>query len=201
MSDPQMGKSPFQIKNRGMKVDEMEMTRYPNRPESFSGERWYAVHTLPHVEHVASIHLRRQGFETFLPKIVVTRRHARRFQTRQEALFPRYEFVRLDLARHRWRSINGTTGVASVVMSGDLPSAVRQGLVEDLMACADETGVLDIEHGFSSGDSVRVVAGPMAGMVGTLVSLNPGGRVEILMSLFTGSVPVNVARDMLRPAS
>ena len=80
------------------------------------GARWYAFHTLPRAEGVAEAHLLRQGFEVFVPRVLVTRRHARKLETVKVAFFPRYGFVRLDLDRHRWRSVNGTTGIASLVI-------------------------------------------------------------------------------------
>ena len=32
------------------------------------GHRWYVVRTQPHSENKASVHLGRQGFETYLPR-------------------------------------------------------------------------------------------------------------------------------------
>src|SRR5437016_11201899 len=82
------------------------------------GERWYAVHTLPLRETYAEGHLRNQGFATFLPKRHKTVRHARKLRAVEAAFFPRYLFVVLDLARHQWRSVNGTYGVSRLVMRG-----------------------------------------------------------------------------------
>src|SRR5258706_16252721 len=75
------------------------------------GARWYAVNCLSNREFLASSQLRNQGFRTFLPRRLTTRRHARKFDTVMRPLFPGYLFVQLDLSRDRWRSINGTLGV------------------------------------------------------------------------------------------
>ena len=81
-----------------------------------SGERrgaetrdWYVVHTQPHAEDKAIFNLRRQGFETYLPKYLRTRRHARRTEQVARPLFPRYLFVALDLAVQPWRAIQSIT--------------------------------------------------------------------------------------------
>jgi len=163
------------------------------------GGRWYAVHTLPRAEGTAEAHLRRQGFEAFLPRIARTVRHARKLEKIKAPLFPRYGFVRLDLARQRWRSVNGTTGVASLVMGRDLPLPVPAGVVEALIACVTRDGVVDLDHGFRPGDSVRLIAGPFAGQLGILTQLDDRGRVEMLLSLMAGKVRLKVARDMLEP--
>ncbi len=161
--------------------------------------RWYAVRMLARSEGLAEHHLVRQGFEVFVPKILVTRRHARRLETVKAAFFPGYGFVRLDLLRHRWRSVNGTTGVANLVMGRDLPLAVPDGIVEALLARRNDDGVLEFECGFRPGDPVRLISGPFAGQLGILQSLDAKGRVEMLLSLIAGTVRVKVARDMLEP--
>lgn len=164
---------------------------------AMSNERWFAVHTLPRKESTAVHHLARQGFRTFLPLLPVTRRHARRQDTVLAAFFPRYAFVRLDLARDRWRAVNGTVGVNSLVMAHELPCPVPDGIVEDLAACAGANGVVAFPQEFQPGDCVRITGGPLAGSLGTLTRLDENGRVEMLLDLMRASVRVRVARNML----
>jgi transcriptional antiterminator RfaH len=83
-------------------------------------ERWYAVHTLPFAEARAERHLQRQEFLTFQPKRHKTTHHARKLSTVEAPFFP-HLFIVLDLARHEWRSVNGTIGVSRLVMRGDQP--------------------------------------------------------------------------------
>lgn len=161
--------------------------------------RWYAVHTLPRLEATAAAHLARQGWDVFLPRIRETRRHARRVETIAAPLFPRYGFVRLDLARDRWRSVNGTIGVVGLVMGRDLPCAVPAGIVEDLIGAVDPDGFVNLVHGFEPGDPVRVRTGPLAGQMGVLSSLDAKGRVEMLLSLISGTVRLKLARELLEP--
>ena len=66
--------------------------------------RWYVVQTQAHAETKACWHLARQGFETYLPRYLKRRRHARRVEMVQAPLFPRYLFVVIDIATQRWRS-------------------------------------------------------------------------------------------------
>jgi transcription elongation factor/antiterminator RfaH len=165
--------------------------------DSESSERWYALRTQPRREAIAEISLLRQNFLAYLPKTIVTKRHARKFETVKAALFPRYAFVRLDTGRDRWRSINGTTGVEALVMAGDRPLAVPSGVVESLISASDADGVVDVARGMRPGDPVRLVSGPFSGAVGTLLSLDAKGRVEMLLDLLTGAVRLKVAREML----
>ncbi|MEJ8572856.1 transcriptional activator RfaH [Microbaculum marinum] len=165
------------------------------------GRRWYVVHCLPHREAGAQAQLQRQGFHTFHPVHVKTVRHARRFRRVKASLFPRYLFVELALDRDRWRSVNGTFGVTSMLMAGDYPMPVPHGVVEDLQAMLDEEGALSMEPRLVPGESVRLLSGPFAGCIGRLIKLDPSGRVRILMEIMGGHVPLFATRETVVPAA
>jgi transcriptional antiterminator RfaH len=161
-----------------------------------AGARWYLVHSLPSREEFACQHLIRQKFVGFLPKIPKSIRHARRIQTKLAAYFPGYLFVQLDLTRDRWRSVNGTFGVAHLVGPGDLPQPVPTGVVEALLACSDHRGVITLGE-FRRGQRVRMTAGPFAEQIGVLERLDATGRVRVLLEIMGGLTPVEARRDYL----
>jgi transcriptional antiterminator RfaH len=70
--------------------------------------RWYVVHIRAQGENRADLNLRRQGFVTYLPRHLRTRRHTRRIETVARPLFPRYLFVAMDIARDRWWAVQST---------------------------------------------------------------------------------------------
>ena len=104
-------------------------------------ERWYLVHTLPHAERRAQLHLGAQGLRTHFPTIQKTIRHARQLRAVQAPLFPRYIFVILDLGRDRWLSVRGTVGVSSLFTSEDRPVPVPESIVETLIQNSDEANL------------------------------------------------------------
>lgn len=157
---------------------------------SGSDRRWYVVQTQPNREAFAAEHLARQGFEVFFPRQRKTVRHARRLTERLISYFPGYLFVRLDLAAQRWRSVNGTLGVRSLVMGADRPAPAPAGLIESLIACADDKACLVPPPDYVPGDRVRLLSGPLADLVGTLDRLEGPARVRILVDLVNGAVPV-----------
>jgi hypothetical protein len=63
-----------------------------------ANQRWYVVQTQPQSESRAELNLRRQGFTTYLPRYMRTRRHSRKVEMVARPLFPRYLFVGFDLA-------------------------------------------------------------------------------------------------------
>jgi transcription antitermination factor NusG len=117
------------------------------------------------------------------------------------AFFPRYLFVRLDLGRDQWRSVNGTFGVASLIMEGDRPKAVPSGVVEGLATLADAAGVISLEPVIGPGERVRILRGPFADHVGTMVRVDQQRRVQILLELMGAAVLVRSDRWAIAPAA
>jgi transcription antitermination factor NusG len=163
--------------------------------------RWFVVHAQPHRELVAHANLANQGFRSFLPLHTKTVRHARQFRTAIAPFFPRYLFVELALGRDRWRSVTGTFGVSHLIMEGDRPKPVAPGVVEAIIAMADETGMICLDAAILPGQVVRISAGPFAGLVGKMLKLDVQDRVKVLLDLMGSKVSVSVARDELVPAA
>jgi transcription elongation factor/antiterminator RfaH len=173
-------------------------------PQSFpgltGGARWYVVHTLPNREARAERQLAAQGFRTFLPRYGKTVRHARKMRTVNAPFFPRYLFVVLDLEHDRWRSVNGTFGVSRLMMADESPIPVPRGAVESLAASCGANGHLQLGKALRPGDSVRVLSGPFADLVGRLTRADGNVRVQVLLRLLGGEVPVSIEREALMPA-
>jgi transcription elongation factor/antiterminator RfaH len=164
-----------------------------------TARRWYAVQCLAHREPAAQAHLENQSYSVFLPKRIKTRRHARKLETVLVPFFPNYLFIDLDLSRERWRSINGTYGVARLVMRGDVPAPAPIGVVEALRSACDERGVLTQSCDLLEGQRVKILAGPFTDLVGELERLDDSQRVRVLLDIMGGRFPVLVPRDHLVP--
>jgi transcriptional antiterminator RfaH len=165
------------------------------------GECWYVVHTLPFCETRAQAQIENQGFRTFLPKRLKTVRHARKLSTVTAVFFPRYFFVVLDLARDQWRSVNGTFGVASMVMQGDQPHPVPRGVVETLIAATDLHGNLQLGEHLKVGGSIRVAVGPFADQLAILDRIDESGRIRVLLGMLGRKVSVLMDLNNVLPAA
>lgn len=166
-----------------------------------SRARWYAVSTQPNKEALAEAHLIRQGYRVFVPWRLQTVRHARRSVQRRSSFFPNYAFVSFDRTSQQWRSINGTTGVRSLVMANDLPLPLPSGIVEQLIACTDDRGLVSFVATLRPGDKVSILNGPFANLLGQLEEIGAKGRVRLLIELMNGKVPLYLyAKDVSRVA-
>lgn len=175
-------------------------TNWDVRRELASGERWYVVRSLPRQEARAEFQLLRQGFPVFFPRTIRTVRHARKLRAAKSAVFPTYLFVVLNLDRDRWRSVNGTGGVASLIMRGETPQPVPAGVVENLLELSNEEGMVRLDRNLREGQAVRVVAGPFASAIGVLERLDADGRVRVLLNIMNGKVPAHLDRSALEAA-
>lgn len=159
-----------------------------------SAQRWYVVQSQPNAEAKAVAHLNRQGFETYLPRYLKRRRHARRVEIVPAPLFPRYLFVAIDLATQRWRSIFSTVGVSRLVCNGEIPTAVPDQVVDTLRGRHDARGYvkLDQRPNFCPGDKIRVLNGAFVDCLGLYEGLKGSERVAILLDLLGRKVRVMV---------
>ena|SRR5690242_3079829 len=156
--------------------------------------RWYVVQTQPRAEAKAATHLERQGFATYLPRFLKRRRHARRIETIEAPLFPRYLFVRIDLASQRWRCIHSTIGVSRLVCNGEEPAAVADVIVDGLRAREGADGLVRLEprRRFAQGEPVRLIDGALASCLGLYEGMADGDRVAVLLDLLGRKVRVLV---------
>ena len=167
-----------------------------------ANSRWYLAQTQPRAEAKASLNLRRQGFEIYLPRYLKQRRHARRVEPVLAPLFPGYLFVAIDINAQRWLSIDSTFGVSRLVRDGDRPAAVPLAIITALKCREDAKGlvVLDQRPRFSPGDKVRVLEGPFGDCYGLYDGMSAGERVAILLDLLGRKVRVVLHTDIIEAA-
>jgi transcription antitermination factor NusG len=165
------------------------------------GERWFVARALTHQENRAQFNLNRLGFRSFVPRLRRTVRHARRLRDTLNPLFPGYIFVIIDLSKHRWRSINGTFGVASLIMSAEQPLPVPPHVIEALVASCESRGVVRLDDSLEIGQTVRILSGPFAETLCRLAHLDDRGRVRVLLEIMGMEVAAQLDRSAIASAA
>ena len=156
---------------------------------------------LPHQENRALLNLHRLGFRSFVPRLRRTIRHARRLRDTLKPLFPGYIFIVIDLSKQRWRSINGTFGVASLIMCAEQPTPVPSGVVEALVASCEIGGTVRLDDSLEIGQTVRILSGPFAQTLCRLAHLDDRGRVRVLLEIMGMEVAAQLDRSAIAPAA
>jgi transcriptional antiterminator RfaH len=107
----------------------------------------------------------------------------------------------MDLSKHRWRSVNGTFGVASLIMGGEQPRSVPAGVVEAIVASCENSGVVRLDDGLEIGQTVRILSGPFAQTLCRLARLDDRGRVRVLLEIMGMEVSAQLDRSAIAPAA
>jgi len=140
-------------------------------------DAWFVGFTKPRQETRALENLQRQGFECRLPVIRTQRRVRRELVWRQEAMFPRYLFLRPAAGGAPLERVRSTYGMSGLVRFAGLPATLPEGLLAELLAYGEErTQAL-----FAPGAAVRFLEGPLVGLEGVFECADGEERAVVLL--------------------
>ena len=159
---------------------------------------WYLIHTKIRQERVALENLERQGFECFLPLIRAEKLRRGALQIVQEALFPRYLFIRLGtgLESQSWALIRSTLGLSRLVTFSQIPAKIDDDLVAARRSQSEASEVV-LRH-FEPGEQVVVTDGPFVGVESIYQMADGEGRVMLLLNILSKQVKMTVSPSILR---
>lgn len=177
-------------------------TSEPQQPGKL-GRAWHVVICKPRQEVIAEEHLRRQGFNVYLPQLRTRQRRNGVWREGVQALFSRYLFVQADHLHQSVAPIRSTRGAVGLVRFGGVPAVVPDEVIALIRARAEaETGLhADPTRSFRKGDRVAVAEGPFAGLEGIFTSDDGERRAVILMELLGKTHRVRVSRDWIAQAA
>ena len=166
------------------------------------GKRWYVVLTQPNGEARAQANLARQGFAVYLPRFRRIRRHARKIEVVARPLFPRYMFVSLDLARDRWRVVQSTFGIQSLILAGDRPGEIADDIIGAIQEREDAEGFVQLSPvvPLSKGNKVRILDGIFEDAIGVFERVADKRRVAVLLQLLGREVLTLIPNDSIAAA-
>lgn len=156
---------------------------------------WFAIVSKPRQEQTAFNHLRRQGYECFLPMAENPyQRRSKKNQPRVEPLFPRYLFLHAIAGFQNLAPVRSTQGVVSMVRFGTELAVVPDEVIEAIrQRIQPDTGLVKLEPArIKSGDRVKVFDGPLAGLNGIVQNHDGEKRTVILMELLGRPTKVQV---------
>lgn len=161
----------------------------------YHSSRWYVAYTKARHEKKVSAHLQMKRVEVFLPIYKTTHRWNGRRALLQLPLFPCYVFVRISL--HDRLRVLEVPGVIHLVGTGGLPTPLPDAEIEQLrnsLSCGIQAEPYPYLY---SGDSVRVIDGPLVGLTGKVIRRDKETRFVLSVDLIMRSVSVNVEESQL----
>lgn len=173
-------------------------------------KQWFAVHTGPKMEFIASRELKRQGMWLFLPFERIRRRRklplrdAYRVEWIERPFYPRYLFV--HVGHEAIAAINDTVGVSTLVYFAGQPLAIPGRIIDELMERADGDGLMGAtdqlaRRRWNAGEPVTFPTdSPLAGLVAHIAADLGGKEVKVWLDALGGRREVSVDPKMLRAA-
>ena len=163
---------------------------------------WAVVRSAPNHERLAAEGVALVGFETFIPRIRV--KTGARWRT--TPLFGSYFFVRII---DRWRVLERTAGVLSVVKFGAAPARCPDSEIAKLITRTDADGIIRLTSRspsppprriFTPGAAVAITDGPFRGLSGVYAGMSARERELVLLNVLGAQRPVEVAADLIAPS-
>lgn len=165
--------------------------------DAASSRSWFAVFTVPQNEKSVVKHLNLRDVESFLP----TYETLRVWKNRQRKkvvlpLFPSYLFVRINSGERS--KVLQSPGVLHIVGNGKDYVPLPEPEIEFLRSgvCAQK---IEPFREFCIGEKVRIKAGVMQGLCGTLVRKASGFRFVLTLELINQHVAAQVDAEDLEP--
>ena len=164
--------------------------------------RWYVAHTYSGYENkvregliktVENRHLENQIFEVTVPMQDVYELKNGAKKLTQKKLFPGYVLVRMIMNDETWYVVRNTRGVTGFVGPGSKPVPLTD---EEVVALGVEKH--SVEVGYSAGDNVKIISGPLEGYTGVVKSVDTANNsVCVALSMFGRETPVEFELDQI----
>ena len=156
---------------------------------------WYALYVHSRFEKKVDEQLSQRGYETYLPLVVRMRKWSDRMKKVEEPLFKSYLFVRADV--RRYFEVVDLPGVTRFVSFENKPVVVPENQIiaikkycDDYLEDKDEPATEDLHEG----QLVRIISGPMTGLVGRLAPIDNKKRLVVYIDSVGRYLPINIAR-------
>ena len=154
---------------------------------------WYLLRTKLHAHVTACEHLKRQGFDVFLPLIIKTKKKNGKFVNKTTPLFPGYLFMGTSTDPVPWSSVNGTRGISKAVTLDGVYRPINTAIIESLNIRCNTHGIMQSTDDIVAGDRVKIDKGPFADFICNVDKIEAGQRAQVLIELLQQQVRTEVS--------
>lgn len=165
--------------------------------------KWYVIHTYSSYENKVSQNIEKvvenRGLQEFIQEVRVPTEkvlEVKDDKTREveRKIFPGYVLVKMILTDDSWYVVRNIRGVTGFVGTSTKPVPLSEDEVKKLGV---ET--VQVEVDYRVGDSITVVAGPLASFGGVVNEINlDENRVNVTVSMFGRETPVELELNQVK---
>ncbi len=165
--------------------------------------KWYVLHTFSGYENVAKenletvvekFNLQDRIFDIIIPmEDVVEEKNGKKKLVQRKAM-PCYILVKMKYADDLWHNVTRTRGITGFVGPKGRPLALNE---EEVMKLRLEK--IKVEVDLAVGDNIEIIDGPLNGMIGQVVSVNPDmNTISVNVEMFGRVTPVDLEFSQVR---
>lgn len=170
-------------------------------------KKWYVVNTYSGHENKVRTTMERRvesfGIGRYFGEIqipteqVIEMNKDGKKEAKTQRQFPGYILVNMDMNDDTWRLVRQTPGVTQIVGAGDKPMPLSRGEVERLLhpeEAAEGREKVKTKVDYEVGETVKVIAGPLADFEGAISDINVDqSRLKVMVSIFGRETPVELS--------
>ena len=162
---------------------------------------WYVVHTYTGYENKVKASLEKLVENRNLSDVIVdiqipVEKKVDGDKEIESKVFPSYVLVKMLMNDANWHVVRNITGVTGFVGPGSKPVPLTD---EEVARIGVEVRVITLAY--SVGDSIKIIAGPLTGFVGTVQAISDDKKkVTVLASMFGRETTVELNSDQIELA-
>lgn len=171
---------------------------------------WFAVHTYSgfeqkvkaNIEHLAAVEgFRDEVAEVIIPQEIFVEVKNGKKRTVSRNLMPGYVLVHIEPEDKVFEMVKKINGVSRFVGDGDLPIALTQAEVDNLLQVSEEKAEKPkAEIHFGKGEQVKVIEGPFMNFVGSVQEIDvEKARLKVMVLIFGRPTSVELSVLQVEP--
>lgn len=160
---------------------------------------WYLLYTNPRAEKKVAVELQHKGYEVFLPLQRTLKVWSDRKKWVEEPLFKSYLFIQTQLEANFYQILN-TPGVVKFISFQSTPAIVDRREINLVKLLLGENVEMSQEASaeiWQAGEEVSIIAGPLLGTQGKLISTRTGNKMLIELHSIKQNILVTIPQHFL----
>lgn len=162
--------------------------------------KWFALYTTPRAEKKVSSRLGQMGIVHYLPLTKVLKKWSDRKKVVEEPLFKSYMFVKISEAEYY--KVLGTSGVVKFVSFGGQAESIPEDQIMIIKRLLMQELPLTVSYDkLEKGTPVEVIAGPLMGTLGELISQRGESRLAVNIHTIDTSIIISIPENYVEPVT
>ena len=164
-------------------------------------KQWFVVHTYSGYENKVKMNLERRtetmNMEDYIFRVIVPMEDEVQIRDGQRKVikrkvYPGYVMVEMILTDDSWYVVRNTSGVTGFVGTGSKPVPLADDEVQMILRqMGYEEAIVRLDY--EVGEQVRVIDGSFAGVIGTVLEINPEkNRIKVQVDMLGSSANIEL---------